>query len=206
MTILSAIFSQVYFPINEYSKEFLKENLKSDSLELVKKNYKDKKVKDIILIAKNKKNYKYENINYNLKTKNSFNSYYNFETYKKIKTLVGSNRVASVGVDPMIAAMNDINIIDGYHSIYSLSYKKKFRKIIEDELNANETIKDYYDLWGNRVYMFYSDKNNLLINFEEAKNLGAAYIISSFPIKNKYLETDCLICGDNSKIYLYKII
>ena len=49
--------------------------------------------------------------------------------------------------------------------------------------------------------MFYSDKNNLLINFEEAKNLGAAYIISSFPIKNKYLETDCLICGDNSKIY-----
>ena len=36
----------------------------------------------------------------------------------------------SVGLDPMIAVMNDIKVIDGYHSIYPLSYKIEFRKII----------------------------------------------------------------------------
>ena len=62
--------------------------------------------------------------------------------------------VASLGVDPMIAAMNDIYVIDGYHQIYPLSYKIKFRKIIEDELNQNQKLKKYYDEWGNRVYLF----------------------------------------------------
>ena len=106
----------------------------------------------------------------------------------------------------MIAAMNDINIIDGYHNIYPLSYKKKFRKIIQEELNQNDVLKKYYDDWGNRVYMFYSDENNLLFNFKEAKNLGAEYIISPFVIKNKNLELNRLLRDINKKIYLYKII
>ena len=71
----------------------------------------------------------------------------------------------------MIAVMNDIHVIDGYYVIYPLSYKIKFRKIIEDELNQNQKLKKYYDDWGNRVYLFFSDKNNLLINFKEAKKL-----------------------------------
>ena len=54
--------------------------------------------------------------------------------------------------------------------------------------------------------MFYSDENNLLFNFDEAKNLGAKYIISSFPIKNKKLETNYLLYDENTKIYLYKLI
>ena len=143
---------------------------------------------------------------FDIKTENTFDSYYKLEVYKKIKLLVGSKRVASIGVNPMIAVMNDINVIDGYHNIYSLSYKKKFRKIIENELNQNKTWKDYYDNWGNRVFMFYNNKNNLLINFKEAKNLGAEYIISSFVIKNKSLESNCLLCDANNQIYLYKII
>ena len=32
--------------------------------------------------------------------------------------------------------MNDINVIDGYHSMYPLTYKIKFRKIIENELSV----------------------------------------------------------------------
>ena len=54
----------------------------------------------------------------------------------------------------MIAVMNDIYVIDGYHQIYPLSYKIKFRKIIEDELNQNQKLEKYYDEWGNRVYLF----------------------------------------------------
>jgi len=206
LTITSSISAQLYFPIQEFTKELLRKNLKNESLKLVKENFKNESIKEIISLLRDKKNYKYENFIYDLKTNTSFDSYYKFEIYKKIKLLVGPNRVASIGVDPMIAAMNDINVIDGYHNIYHLSYKKKFRLIIQEELNQNNVLKDYYDKWGNRVYMFYNDKNNLLFNFKEAKNLGAKYIISSFPIKNENLEFNCLLCDENNKIYLYKII
>jgi len=207
LTIATSISFQLYFPAYEFTKEFLRKNLKKESFEeLVKVNYQNKSIKKTISIIKDKKNYKYENFTYDVKTNSSFDSYYKFDIYKKIKLLVGTNRVASIGVNPMIAAMNDINVIDGYHNIYHLSYKKKFRKIIEEELNQNKTLKDYYDNWGNRVYMFYNDKNNLLFNFKAVKNLGAEYIISSFPIKNKNLESNCLLCDIKNKIYLYKII
>ena len=111
----------------------------------------------------------------------------------------------SVGLDPMIAVINDIKVIDGYHSIYPLNYKIKFRKIIENELNNNSELKNYYDDWGSRVYAFYSDKNNIVLNFQAAKNLGADYVISKFPIKNKDLKIVCFECNNSDQIFLYKI-
>ena len=38
-------------------------------------------------------------------------------------------------------------------TFYPLSYKKKFRKVVE-ELDKNEMIKNYYDSWGSRVLAF----------------------------------------------------
>ena len=206
LTFVSSICLQLYLPAQESVKKLLEENLKKESLEQVKKKYMQKNFIEIISTISDKNNYKQQNLIFDIKTENTFDSYYKLEVYKKIKLLVGSNRVASIGVDPMIAVMNDINVIDGYHNIYHLSYKKKFRGIIKEELNQNNILKDYYDNWGNKVYLFYNDKNNLLINFKEAKNLGAEYIISSFPLKNKNLESNYLLYNENDKIYLYKII
>ena len=112
----------------------------------------------------------------------------------------------SIGIDPMIAAMNDIKVIDGYYSIYPLSYKIKFRKIIERELEKNIKLKNYYDDWGSRVYAFYSDENNIMLNFQSAKTLGANYVISKFPIKNNELKIICSKCNNSSDIFLYKIL
>ena len=106
----------------------------------------------------------------------------------------------------MIAVMNDIHVIDGYYVIYPLSYKIKFRKIIEDELNQNQKLEKYYDEWGNRVYLFFSDKNNLLINFKEAKKIGAEFIISSFLINNKNLKLACPDCNYSNELFLYRIL
>ena len=209
LTISTSISFQLYFPTYQFTKELLRNNLKEESFELIKiikRNSLNKNAEKIISMMKDKKNYKFENFVYKVKTNSSFDSFFKFETYKKIKQLIGNSRVASIGINPMIAPMNDINAIDGYHQIYTLSYKKKFRKIIEKELNQNKVLKDYYDNWGNRVYIFFNDKNNLLINFKAAKNLGAEYIISSFTIKNENLESNCLLCDKKNKIYLYKII
>ena len=102
--------------------------------------------------------------------------------------------------------MSDIKVIDGYHTIYSMDYKKRFREIIADELEANDWLRKYYDNWGNRVYAFYNDSNKLLINFKAAKSVGANYVISAFPIKNVALESICENCRDNKDIFLYKIL
>ena len=133
----------------------------------------------------------------------TFQDYYLYDDYLKIKNLVGSNKVLSVGYDPMIAAMNDINVIDGYHTIYPGSYKNKFRKIIEKELNKDLKIKNYYDNWGSRVYAFAPDPNNIELNFLEAKKIGAKYIISRYLIADK--KIDLVSKNFENKIFLYKI-
>jgi len=205
-TIISSISLQIYFPLTEFTKEILKENIQEEYLINIKKDYINKNIKNVITIIFNKNNYNFEKINFDVKANTSFDVYYKIDTYKKIKQLVGDSKVASIGIDPMIAPMNNINAIDGYHLIYPLSYKKKFRKIIEDELNQNKIFSDYFDNWGNRVYMFFNDKNNLLLNFIEAKNIGATYIISAFSIKSINLELICPNCFGNNEIFLYKIL
>ena len=206
LTIFSTISHQIYLPSKEFAKEFLKNNLESMNLELVKKEYYNNNLKNILLIVKDKNNFNSKNFDFNFQTNNSFDAYFKKETYQKIRAIVEKDRVASIGIDPMIAAMNNINVIDGYHTLYQLSYKKKFRKIIETELDQNKKLKDYFDNWGNRAYLFYNDPNNLLINFNEVKNLGAKYIISSFSIKNEALESDHVLYDEKNKIYLYRLI
>lgn len=134
----------------------------------------------------------------------TFNGYYMFNDYKKIKSIVLNKKVMTIGYDPMIAVMNKIYTIDGYHNIYPLDYKFKFRKVIEKELENNNELKKYYDNWGNRLYAFVSDEKKINLNFLEAKNLGAEYVISKFKIENLNLK---LINDEfENRIYLYELI
>ena len=41
----------------------------------------------------------------------------------KIKEIVQDDRVMSANLDPMVAVMNDINVIDGYHALYPWTIK-----------------------------------------------------------------------------------
>ena len=59
----------------------------------------------------------------------TFSGYYLFNDYKKIKEIVQDDRVMSINLDPMVAVMNDINVIDGYHALYPLDYKKNLEKL-----------------------------------------------------------------------------
>ena len=133
----------------------------------------------------------------------TFSGYYLYNDYEKIKSIVKNKKTMSVGYDPMIAVMNNIYVIDGYHNVYPLDYKFKFRKIIEKELEKKKQLRKYYDNWGNRIYAFISNKDEIELNFKEAQFLGANYIISKYEILNSNLK---LIKDDfNSKIYLYEL-
>ena len=79
-------------------------------------------------------------------------------------------------------------------------------QIIEKELEKNDVLKSYYDGWGNRIYAFYNEPNNLLINFNEAQKLGAEYVISEFMINNDNLKLICKKCNNSNTLFLYKLI
>ncbi len=134
----------------------------------------------------------------------TFKGYYSQDAYQEIKKIVKNKRVLSIGLDPMVAVVNNINTIDGYHNLYPLSYKLKFREIIKNELDKNKKYKKYYDNWGSRVYAFVSDPNNIEIDYKAAKKIGAKYIISKFDIDSESLELTCLKC--KTQLYLYKIL
>lgn len=201
LSIISALSLQLNVPMKETLRTFLKPAA-IDDLKKVFYDYNFSKVPDILFHSNNyfteKGNGKYE-------TNKTFDKYYRFDDYKYIKNIVKESRVLSVDLDPMVAVMNNIKVIDGYHNIYPNDYKIKFRKIISRELDKNEELKKYYDNWGNRVYAFYNDKDNLLLDFVAAKKIGADYVISSFAIKNKNLEIICSGCNNSKKLFLYKI-
>ena len=126
-----------------------------------------------------------------------------FNDYKKIKSIVLNEKTMSVGYDPMIVVMNKIYSIDGYHNIYPLDYKFKFRKIIEKERKIIMILKSIMII-GVIVYMFLKWWKKINLNFLEAKNLGAKYVISKFKIENLNLK---LINDEfENRIYLYEII
>ena len=47
--------------------------------------------------------------------------------------------------------------------------------------------------------------NVIKINFSKAKEIGADYVISKFPISNNLLKPVCINCNNSSNLFLYKI-
>jgi len=135
--------------------------------------------------------------------KPTFDSYYRINSYTCIKSITNNYRVMSIGVDPMIAAFNKIPVIDGYHNLYPARYKNRFRTIIEKQIEGNEN-QSYFDDWGSRVYTFTKKSDLILLNFYEAKKIGADYVISSFKIQNTILQRIKPVC-DIDELYLYEI-
>lgn len=135
-----------------------------------------------------------------------------------------SCKVVSLGMHPSVCEYNGLHTLDGYVFSYPLAYKHKFRRVIADELEKDESLRAYFDDWGSRCYVFSSelgrnflygktdDKHvqDLTINTNELKNLGCRYILSAVTIDNyedlnlNYLNT---YTNDDSywKINVYEI-
>ncbi|WML41016.1 DUF6044 family protein [Neobacillus sp. OS1-2] len=134
-------------------------------------------------------------------------------------------RIASIGLHPAVAQYNGFYTIDTYNNFYPLSYKHQFRKIIEKELAKNKTIRNYFDKWGGRCYIFTAQLGkrymlkkdskrhlrNLELNTDVFKEMGGRYIFSAIPIdnaeQNKLLLDKVFISKKAAwKIYLYKTL
>lgn len=155
--------------------------------------------------------------------------FYAEELFTEIKDYIGlpveEYRVASIGIHPAIAQYNGFYTVDTYNNFYPLTYKYKFREIIEKELEKNKRIRTYFDEWGGRCYLFVDELGkhymfkktskkvlkNLEINTEPFKELGGKYLFSAIPIKNAKendLRLNKVFKHNNSawNIYLYEAL
>lgn len=125
-------------------------------------------------------------------TQREMEPYYRIPQYRELAKIIGRPQkdywVASLDIDPMIAAFNGFQTIDGYIDIYSLAYKHAFEPIIKDELDANPLYSMLYRKWGSMVYLFHAPGEPVRINFCAAQKIGADYIISPLDLADLRLK------------------
>ncbi|MBL9051072.1 MAG: hypothetical protein JNK19_13260 [Tabrizicola sp.] len=124
------------------------------------------------------------------------------EDYACLRGAMGSSgRVLSFGPDPMMAPLNGIAAIDGYHNFYPLSYKQAFRPVIAAKLAADPDLAAYYDGWGSRVSAFADRAPEVLPDFAAAHRLGATHVIADRAVQDPAL-TEIASCAG---LVLYRI-
>ena len=128
-----------------------------------------------------------------------------------------------VGLHPAIAQYNQIPTIDGYVVLYSLAYKHQIQSIIQAELNQNKFIKNYFEQWGSRCYLFDNEAviagdgilkkqkcctEKLDYNFEKLKQLKCGYILSAVEVNQPSVHLKLLskVEDSNWRIWIYKIL
>jgi len=135
----------------------------------------------------------------------SYEDYYAIGVYEQVANFMAEYtgqeqseyRVVSLGIDPAAALYHGFYCLDGYSNNYSLEYKHAFREVIAPALQESEYLRDYYDDWGNRCYLFGSEcpgyytieKNgfyfsHLELDTEALDLLGGDYLFSAAYIAN----------------------
>jgi hypothetical protein len=158
----------------------------------------------------------------------SVKGFYAEKQFRQIAEYIGRDRstyrVLSLGIHPSISQYNGFYTLDGYCPNYDRRYKWKFREIIKDEIEKNPEVKNYFDTWGSRAYLFTAQNigyvnvsgntielKNLAFNTEAMKALGGRYIISAVKIDTQtdpeYKFLKKFQHKDSAwDIYLYEII
>ncbi|MEM7104842.1 MAG: DUF6044 family protein [Bacteroidota bacterium] len=139
----------------------------------------------------------------------------------------GEYRVVSIGINPTIAQYNGFYTLDALQAVYSLDYKQAFRKVMVEELAKDESIRNYFDGWGNRCYLFSAELgkedaaymcskdqdisiNDWDIKTEALQELGGDFIFAAVKINNAIqigLELEKIFEHPDSfwRIYLYRV-
>lgn len=159
----------------------------------------------------------------------SWESWFAEDLMQEIDDAIGRDkstyRVAHLGISPAPSLMHGFYTVDGYSNNYPLEYKHRFREVIAAELEKNEEVRVYFDLWGNRCYLFNSitgnymqlKKGNTLVyeglefDMDALRELGCEYLFSGAKIGDAdrmglelvgYYETDDSYWG----IWVYCIV
>ena len=86
----------------------------------------------------------------------SYKEFFDIELFNDIKHDIGyaNENVVAFGYHPAVLMYNGFHTVDGYNSIIPLSYMRKFGKLLEPEFAVNPEMRDYYNSWGGRMYLY----------------------------------------------------
>lgn len=159
----------------------------------------------------------------------SYGDFYSPYLFQEIVTHIGepqeTYRVVSIGIHPSVSQYNGFYTLDSYQANYPLEYKHKFRNIIEVELDKDKVIRDYFDQWGSRCYVFTSETEkdylitkdrslaiqDLQFNTTAFKEMQGTYVLSAVEIENNEMNNLHFIrVFENSsspwKVWLYEAV
>jgi Protein of unknown function (DUF6044) len=159
----------------------------------------------------------------------TFSQFFAKDLFSEIDRFIGrpksSYRVVTIGMYPSVAQFNGFYTLDGYLSNYPLSYKRQFRRIIWEELNRDAELRDYFDGWGNRCYIFTRELglnfmcsgqyhytlHDLKLDTGQLRAMGCEYVISAASIENSEehgLRSERQFSSPGSfwQVYLYSIL
>ena len=159
----------------------------------------------------------------------NYREFFAGDLFKRIDAFIGVEkseyRVVSIGMHPAVSQLNGFYTLDSYQNNYPLSYKHRFRRIIERELDKDNELRDYFDDWGSRCYVFSSELGmdfmvgehlnmeirDLELNSAELWNMGGRYVFSAAKILNSQktgLRFIREFDDENSywRVYLYMVM
>jgi len=90
----------------------------------------------------------------------TIDEFYAPDLFAEVSTIVeddGGGPVVTVGFDPSVALYNGMDTAGGAWFSYPLEYKNRWRALIAPALEADPEINDYFEGYGNRVYVFQPD-------------------------------------------------
>ena len=158
----------------------------------------------------------------------SFKRFFAADLFSQIDQYIGkpksSYRVVSIGLFPSVPLFNGFYTLDAYLSSYPLAYKREFRKIDAKELDKDAALRQYFDGWGNRCYLFSSELgvnemcdrtshhvlHNLELDTAQLRAMGGQYVISAVDIEDSArlglkLEHEFTTPDSFWDIYLYSV-
>ena len=130
----------------------------------------------------------------------TINEFFAPDTFSQVRGIVeedGGGTVVSVGFDPAVALYSGLDTADGAWSSYPLAYKERWGRLIRPALDADATIRDYFDGYGNRAYVFQPvfgtvfccqipvvEEYELLVDARQLDALGIDYLLSNGRVAN----------------------
>jgi hypothetical protein len=161
--------------------------------------------------------------------KPNFQAFFDPELFPEIDRHIGlpkdGYRVVSLGMHPSVAQYNGFFTLDCHASLYSLDYKHRFRQIMAKELERDEVIRNEFDHFGNRCYLYSAELGKEFDAFlcgkksarqvenpgydvDQLCGMGAAYLFSAVEIidaQRSGLHLSGIFEGKFWKIHLYEI-
>ena len=91
----------------------------------------------------------------------SYKEFFDVALFEEIKHKIkyANENVVAFGYHPSVLMYNGFHTVDGYNSTIPLSYMRQFGRLLGPEFAVNHEMRDYYNSWGGRMYLYNGGHN-----------------------------------------------